>query len=236
MNKSKLYDYIGSRFNHFTVIDVVMGKWSLELLCVCDCGNLRSHKPRKLNNGEVKSCGCHRSDTNKTHGKSRTTEYKSWQRLKDRCLNKNNPFYYLYGGRGIKFCKRWNNFELFLKDMGPKPSPMHSLDRYPNKNGDYKPSNCRWATPQQQSCNLRSNILLTIDSKTLTIPEWAEVSGNNTERIRHRVWRGWSPYDAVFGDKWSRPKNEQNHKLALQEYKEGLEKLNSQYVKNETDI
>lgn len=88
--------------------------------------------------------------------KGTTRTYHSWCAMRQRCNNPNAFKYPSYGGRGIKVCERWNNsFENFLADMGEAPEG-HSIDRYPNNNGDYEPSNCRWATPKQQSANRRT--------------------------------------------------------------------------------
>jgi hypothetical protein len=111
--------------------------------------------------GLIVSCGCFRdqqmSDLGKTniaHGHARTNNrtpvYVSWRAMRDRCENPAATGYENYGGRGIKVCKRWTSFKHFLADMGPRPEGT-TLDRYPNPNGDYKPSNCRWATPKQQA-------------------------------------------------------------------------------------
>lgn len=82
--------------------------------------------------------------------------YMTWARLKSRCNNKNNKSYKNYGGRGIKVCERWlNSFENFCHDMGVRPSLKHSIDRYPNNDGNYEPKNCRWATATQQALNRR---------------------------------------------------------------------------------
>lgn len=87
---------------------------------------------------------------------SRSPEYVSWQHMKDRCLNPNSHAWRLYGGRGVRVCKRWrDSFESFLKDMGRRPSADHSLDRI-NPYGDYEPGNCRWADPVTQTRNRRT--------------------------------------------------------------------------------
>lgn len=89
-----------------------------------------------------------------THGKSNTPEYRSWAHMKERCFNPKHHAYDQYGGRGITVCARWLQFENFLADMGERPKGM-TLDRFPNNDGNYEVSNCRWATPSQQQINKR---------------------------------------------------------------------------------
>jgi hypothetical protein len=84
---------------------------------------------------------------------SETSEYSSWEHMNQRCRNRNHQNFHLYGGRGIKICDRWRSFKNFLADMGLKPTPKHTLDRFPNPAGNYQPSNCRWATMKEQGQN-----------------------------------------------------------------------------------
>jgi hypothetical protein len=96
---------------------------------------------------------------NTRHGCARAdgadAEYSIWRQMRQRCSNSRNTSYKLYGGRGISVCARWDTFENFLADMGRRPSPQHSLDRFPNNDGNYEPGNVRWATAKQQANNRR---------------------------------------------------------------------------------
>ena len=119
-----------------------------------------------------------------------TPEYRSWVGLRNRCMNPKNKQYPEYGGRGITVCERWQKFEHFYADMGPKPSPQHSVDRIDNDKG-YDPANCRWATQTQQGNNKRSNVLLTFGGVTMTLTEWARHIGVKETTLRRRLDKGW---------------------------------------------
>jgi hypothetical protein len=126
------------------------------------------------------------------HGQSYTKEYGIWKAMRDRCRNPNNTWYAEYGGRGVKVCERWESFENFLSDMGRRPSKRHSIDRYPDKNGDYEPGNCRWATPLEQNNNLRSNVLLAFRGRTQSLAAWARELGVSHTCLWWRKKHGWS--------------------------------------------
>lgn len=159
-------DITGQRFNRFTVIANVRGsRW----LCRCDCGNKRTVEAHKLRNGDTKSCGCYRQErasaAARTHGEGapgrQTVEYVTWCSMIGRCTNPSSDKFADYGGRGIKVCDRWrgtDGFSNFLADVGRRPGASYSLDRRDN-DGDYEPSNVRWATQNQQQRNKRSSKL-----------------------------------------------------------------------------
>ena len=134
-----------------------------------------------------------------THGLSETPEYRSWESMKQRCLNPNRKSYSDYGGRGIAVCDRWkNSFENFFADMRLKPTAKHSLDRIYN-DGDYSPKNCKWSTRVEQQNNRRNNKpLITIGNETYTIAQWTKKMGYGKTVIQTRLDRGWSDYDAVM--------------------------------------
>lgn len=136
------------------------GYWWLR----CDCGVEFIAYGGNVTRGLTRSCGCLHSETTsqaaRTHGEtvafSKSPEYACWVQIKTRCYNPNYIEFHLYGGRGIRMCDRWReSFEAFLADMGRKPSPAHSIDRYPDPDGHYEPSNCRWATATQQAQSRR---------------------------------------------------------------------------------
>jgi len=133
-----------------------------------------------------------RADSNPSKRK-RTPEYNTWKGVRQRCNNKNDPAYKHYGGRGIKVCKRWDDYELFLKDMGHRPSTRHSIDRIDN-DGNYQPDNCRWATLSEQRRNTRQNHV--INGKTLI--EWSEIYDVPYTLLQSRINEsGWSLEKAI---------------------------------------
>lgn len=126
--------------------------------CVCDCGSVIQISANKLRTGHTKSCGCLKQEvisqgTNRLHGMSKTRTYRTWKEMKGRCYRPTASQYKWYGGRGVSVCERWGDFARFLADMGERP-PGKTLDRI-NPDGDYEPSNCRWATPKEQAAGNR---------------------------------------------------------------------------------
>lgn len=115
--------------------------------------------------------------------------------MKQRCLNKNNPRWYSYGGRGIKVCKRWMDFTKFYADMGNPPDNM-TLDRI-NNNGNYTPDNCKWSDAIEQQNNMRTNHFVTYKNKTKTVSQWAIYLGINKSTLSKRLSRGWSTKRAL---------------------------------------
>ena len=162
----KLVIHFGERFGRLRVVGSrhaqKCGAFRLVYDCICICGNKSIVLSAQLKSGDTKSCGCLRKERVKeatklaltTHGMSNTITYKSWVQMRTRCLNKNSKDYHYYGGRGIKVCKRWDKFENFYNDVGERGNRAMTLDRV-NPDGDYEPSNCRWATRLEQSRNKR---------------------------------------------------------------------------------
>ena len=121
-----------------------------------------------------------------------SAEHVTWRGMRERCTNINCTRYRDYGGRGITVCVRWqNSFEDFLEDMGRKPTPNHVIDRIDN-DGNYEPSNCKWATQKESCNNRRTSKLYTFNGKTQTIPQWADNVGILTSTLNSRIGNyGW---------------------------------------------
>lgn len=146
-------------------------------LCGCGCGNLApiAHRNRALR-GHVQGQPLRFIHGHNTlvHGHNsrgnRSAEYTVWDNMIRRCENPANPRFKHYGGKGITVCARWrHSFLNFLSDMGRRPSVKHSIDRYPNPNGNYEPTNTRWATQGEQALNRNSVRLRDVDERRISV-------------------------------------------------------------------
>lgn len=202
MNRKKNPAKVGEVFGRLTVISIGgMVKNVRFIRCKCQCGTLKIVRQGDLREGYTKSCGCLqrevRAATATTHGacKGHQTipEYQAWAGMKERCHNPNLRSWKYYGAKGVKICQRWlGSFSNFLEDMGTKPTPGHSLDRWPKRNGNYEPGNCRWATDEQQNNNKADNRIITIKGESKTIAQWSRATGIKFITIWARLERGWT--------------------------------------------
>ena len=131
----------------------------------------------------------------KQHGLHRTKEYSAWASMRSRCNNPNHKLYKYYGGRGITVCEKWKDFLSFLKDMGLSPE-RHSLDRI-NNDGNYEPSNCRWASSGEHANNRRTVRKIAYNGKLYSLAEISHFHGIAPNTVNERLKRGWSLEDAV---------------------------------------
>lgn len=163
--------------------------------CRCDCGNDIVVCGKDMRVGDTNSCGCLAAEkfgaVITKHGGVSTPEYRVYSHMIGRCSNPGDTAFRNYGGRGISVCDRWReSFAHFLADMGPRPSPAHSIDRIDN-DGHYEPSNCRWALMQEQARNKQNTVYLEHDGRRLPLPAWAEMAGLPPNVLRSRIRNGW---------------------------------------------
>ena len=126
-------------------------------------------------------------------------EYRCWSSIKSRCLSQTHDVFDIYGGSGITICDEWkDNFQAFFDYVGPRPSALHSIDRYPNRNGNYEPGNVRWATKKEQTHNRDYTRTIIYQGKEQPLIEVARQLGISWPMVRGRINRGWSFDRALF--------------------------------------
>jgi hypothetical protein len=195
---------IGARIGRLTVVGEVRspGSWVYQKVeCRCDCGNVKSIARKSLRQGLTASCGCLQrelaSSRGLKHGSHANREYSCWIGMRERCLNPKHHAWKYYGGAGIKVCAEWaGSFEAFLRDVGPRPSMRHTLDRIDGTKG-YGPGNIRWATRREQALNRRTTRMVTIGSETKCVTDWARTIGVCHKKLGARV-RAGVPADLLF--------------------------------------
>jgi hypothetical protein len=195
------YDLKDSVYDNLTVIrlDGYAGNARL-WLCECVCGNRVRVTTGHLVSRHTRSCGCliGTGRHHVTHGHSvggvPTITFQSYLSMIQRCYNSNVANYHLYGGRGVIVCEEWlgpTGFQSFLDHAKERPSRIYSLDRYPNRNGNYEPGNVRWATPKEQANNRNTNRYVTYNGEALTVAQWSERTSISIRMILWRLDHDW---------------------------------------------
>lgn len=192
-------DLNGKKFGLLTIRQILPG---CKCICDCDCGTagkVINYYPN-VTSGKTVSCGCV-TGGRKIHGEGeaskRTPEFRAWVKLRSRCLSQKDPDYKDYGARGITVCLEWvDSYPNFLRDMGRRPSPQHTIERNDNNLG-YSASNCRWATRLEQGRNKRNSRRISAFGRTLALAAWSEATGINRKTISDRLDRGWDTERAL---------------------------------------
>lgn len=210
--------HTGDKFGRLVIVKELPSKsGSRQVECICDCGIVKRIALSGLVHGKVRSCGCRHIERITIHGhtaqRKRSPEHRTWVSIKQRCFCRTSASWERYGGRGITVCERWSNsFPDFLADVGKRPSSQHSLDRFPDNNGDYKPGNVRWATRSEQQRNKRSNVWINHEGIKRLLIDVAEELGldkRQTSTLRRRRKEG------VQGSELLDPRNRHLHLIAF---------------------
>lgn len=188
-------DITGIAFGHWTVIEYAgSSAWK----CICNsCSTIHFIKSQSLKEQKYGMCiGCwHRSK--QIHGHTTYTTqsraYKAWSGMLQRCGNPNGRGYYRYGGRGIRVCEEWKQFENFFRDMG-NPPPGLSIGRI-NNDGNYEPSNCRWETRLEQGNNRGVCRFVTYEGHRMTVADFARLVDTLPSNIYKALARAKCPRD-----------------------------------------
>lgn len=196
----------GQRFGRLTVVskDHTNSHGEVVWKCQCDCGNTTYTTGHYLTHGHTQSCGCLVSDrareVNLTHGETHSKLYRAYTNMMTRCYNPKYKYFHAYGGRGIAVCDEWKgeggyeNFSKWAKANGF--SPELTFDRA-DVNGDYSPSNCRWATMKQQQNNRTNNLRIEYNGEVKTLSEWADHLGVNYAKLQRMLHRNVPIAEAV---------------------------------------
>ncbi len=202
----KSIDQTGRRYGKLLVLEKAKdyftpgGARKVKWRCQCDCGNVLEVRGSSLSTGNTKSCGCLHAALcaarATVHGMKHSPEYNAWSLMKARCFRPTADNYAHYGGRGITVAVEWLDFTTFFRDMGPKPSPNHSLDRI-DVNGHYCVENCRWATRIEQMRNKRTTLSVTYNGQRMSLAAAAELAGIKLATVHARRRKGW-PEDRLL--------------------------------------
>ena len=208
---TKFIDMTGKRVGKLTVLKYIGNDKDNRalFLCKCDCGNIVEKTGRSLRYG-YGSCGCVRVEVMRQnrklsahpadHGMTNTRLFRIWSGMKDRCNNPNNKDYHNYGDRGIVLCDEWQNDFMNFYEWAQENNYQEDLtiDRI-DVNGNYEPSNCRWATIKEQLNNTRYNVYLTHNGRTQSMKMWAEELGFDYTlvRDRHKRHKDWT-FEQLF--------------------------------------
>lgn len=213
-------DITGQRFGRLTVLYRTENRISPKgssyrmWVCRCDCGTVKTVMGGHLTSGHSTSCGCYNIDktilANKTHGLTNTRLYRVWTGIKRRCNNPNELVYSYYGGRGIKVCDEWGEFEPFMEwSLAHGYSDDLTIERI-NVDGNYEPSNCKWIPFVEQSRNRRSNHFIEYDGEVHCLVEWAEIKNIPRKTLNARINRGW-PIERALNEPYHSEKTKRNN-------------------------
>lgn len=189
----KKKDIINKKFGRLLVIEDT-GKRSkckkIIYKCLCDCGKTVEKEGGNILCGDTMSCGCLRKDVLSTHGSVGTRLYRIWANMLSRCRGETNTAYKHYGGRGIEVCKEWTDFSAFKSwSLDNGYNDKLTIDRK-DVNGNYEPSNCRWATRKEQDRNKRNSINVCIDGEIINLQDLADKYGFEYSVLRRRILKG----------------------------------------------
>lgn len=189
--RPRIHNLVGLRCGSLVVL---RRAWESTWECKCDCGKTTYTRGTFLVKGQVKSCGCQNRGST-THGHTAKnsptrTEYRIWREMLRRCHLSSCPSYAAYGARGIRVCDSWRkSFDIFLRDVGPRPSMLYTLDRRDNRAG-YFPGNCRWATKAEQVENRDASMYFNVFGVRQSLSAWAKQLGISPQTILKRLVTG----------------------------------------------